>query len=393
MSAERHEVVVIGGGIVGCCSALYLARAGWDVTLLEKNRIGWAASGRNGGAIRRHGRHQSELPLAVRSMTLWEELAAESPVDFGFRRGGDLVVAFSDAEVARLEKTSPYYQSQGLEVSLLSGADLQEVAPGISSAVQVAAHCPDDAWAYPMLAVRAFAQLAKAAGADLKEGVTVTSVREGLVEGTGPDGQKLGFECGAVVHATGPWATELFADVDIAIPVFPRRSQILVTERTERWLDPFVSGNGIYLAQSVYGNMIIGGGGPWEASGHETSGTVPTVHRLASKFGAIFPERTGLRVIRAWAGTVELTPDHRPLIGSIPGLPGAFIASGFCGNGFALGPVAGEIMAKLVGGERPGLDLLAFDPGRFDSRVDYLGAYQQGVAGRVEPIEMGGALG
>jgi len=139
--------------------------------------------------------------------------------------------------------------------------------------------------------------------------------------------------------------------------------------------------------------MIIGGGGPWEDSSHETSGTVPTVHRLATKFAEIFPDRAGLRVIRAWAGTVELTPDHRPLVGAIPGVPGAFIASGFCGNGFALGPVAGAIMAELVAGEEPAQDLSAFDPGRFDGGDDYLGAYKQRVAGRAEPIEMGGALG
>jgi sarcosine oxidase subunit beta len=393
MVSEKQDVVVIGGGIVGCCSALYLARAGHRVVLLEKGRVGWAASGRNGGAIRRHGRHQCELPLAIRSMELWDALASESPIDFGFRRGGDLVVAFSDAEVAVLEKSTPYYNSQGVEAEVRSGAELVAVAPGISSAVKAGAYCPDDAWAYPMLAVRVFAQLAMDAGVRILEGHTVTHAESGRVEATDPDGKFTHFECDALIHATGPWASELFADGDVTVPVFPRRSQIMVTERTEPWLDPFVSGNGIYLAQSVYGNMIIGGGGPWEASSHVTAGTVPTVHRLATKFAEIFPDRAGLRVIRAWAGTVELTPDHRPLIGAIEGVPGAFIASGFCGNGFALGPVAGAIMAELVAGQETGLDLTPFKPDRFDAREDYLGAYKARVSGRVEPISMGGALG
>jgi glycine/D-amino acid oxidase-like deaminating enzyme len=135
--------------------------------------------------------------------------------------------------------------------------------------------------------------------------------------------------------------------------------------------------------------MIVGGGGPWEPSDHRTSGTVPTAHRLATKFAEIFPEQSGLRIIRAWAGTVELTPDHRPLIGAIPGVPGAFIASGFCGNGFALGPVAGATISNLVRGERSGLDLSPFDPGRFDPKKNYLEAYQKRVSGRVEPIVMG----
>ena len=393
MVATRQNVVIIGGGIVGCSAALYLARAGHQVRLLEKARIGWAASGRNGGAIRRHGRHQTELPLAVRSMDLWDDLALQSSVDFGYRRGGDLVVAFSDAEVDRLEKTTPYYNAHDVPVEMLSGEALRRIAPGIAGSVKAAAYCPDDGWAYPMLAVRVIAAMARDAGAELLEGYQVSRAEPGSVHALNEQSEHIHFDCDAIVHATGPWASKLFHETSAVLPVFPRRSQIMVTERVERWLEPFVSGNGIYLAQSVYGNMIIGGGGPWEESSHKTTGTVPTIHRLSSKFSQVFPERGALQVIRAWAGTVELTPDHRPFIGAVDGMPGVFIASGFCGNGFALGPVSGWVLSKLISGQDPGVDLQPFATNRFESGVDYHGAYEQRVRGRVEPISMEGALG
>lgn len=385
------EVVVVGGGVVGCSAALYLAHAGVPCVLLEKRRPGWAASGRNAGAIRRHGRHHTELPLAVESMELWEAFAAESAVDFHFTRGGDLVVAFTEVEAERLAASAAAYREMGLDVRLLDQAAASEVAPGLSTDVRAASHCPDDAMAYPILATRALAAAAVAAGAEVRShcevvGVVTAAGRVAGVRYTTADGAEHELQAGCVVNATGPWAGAVSAMAGSHAAVAPRRSQMLVTDRTAPWLSPFVAGNGIYVRQSPYGNVMVGGGGRWEEVGHTTRGTATTLQRLSARFLRIFPKMAHLQVLRGWAGSVEITPDHRPLLGLDPRVPGLIVAAGFCGNGFALGPVAGRVVADLVtrGGSRH--DLRPFRPDRFPRELDPAVDLRARHAAAQEPI-------
>ncbi len=385
------EVVVIGGGVVGCSAALYLARAGVPCVLLEKRRPGWAASGRNAGAIRRHGRHHTELALAVESLALWEAFAAQSPLDFHFTRGGDLVVAFTDVEAERLAASAAAYRELGLDVRLLDLAGARAVAPGLSAEVKAASHCPDDALAYPILATRALAAAAAADGADVRAHCEVTGIvtAAGAVRAVryrGPGGDEQELAARVVVNATGPWAGAVAALAGSHAAVAPRRSQMLVTERTARWLSPFVAGNGIYVRQSPYGNMMVGGGGRWEAVGHTTASTATTLQRLSARFLRIFPEQGHLNVLRGWAGSVEITPDHRPLLGVDPRVEGLIVAAGFCGNGFALGPVAGKIVADLVTAGNSAHDLRPFAPDRFPVDLDPAVDLRARQAAAQEPI-------
>lgn len=379
-------VVVVGGGVVGCAAAYYLSRAGMPVVLLEQRRVAWAASGRNAGAIRAHGRHHLEFPLAMASRDLWQAFAQESPLNFFWRQDGDLIVACSPEEEARLERAAAAYNRLGLAVGLVRGAELRALMPAVGPLVRCGAYCPSDALAYPILATRALARAAEQHGARILTRTAATGILTRGGRAAGVAAGDLEVRADWVVNAAGPWAPAVGAMAGVRIPVVARRSQIMVTERQPPTLKPFVSGNGIYCRQSPYGNLLIGGGGPWEAVGFETSATAGTVHRLASQFLQVFPGLRGVGIIRAWAGTVEITPDHLPIIGPVQALPGLLVAAGFSGNGFAMGPVAGKMIADLITRGGTDWDLAPFRAERFAPGLDWPAVYRQRGAGTQEPV-------
>lgn len=387
------DVAVVGGGVVGCSAALELARQGNRVTLYEAHQVGRAASGRNAGAIRAHGRHQTELALATASLERWAALARDSDTEFYFSRDGDLVVGFTPEEEARLAHSTAAYRELGLEVELLSGADARARVPSLSDEITVGAFCPSDAMAYPPLAVRAIAELAHRAGATIVQQAPVEAIHSdaGRVSGVTVSGERL--DAGAIVLAAGPWTGAIPIDADVNLAIAPRRSQILVTERVGPMLGPFLSGNGVYCRQSPFGNLVIGGGGRWERADFDTSTSIPTVHRLVSRCLRLLPDVRRIRVLRAWAGAVELTPDHRPLLGPVECLEGLVVAAGFCGNGFALGPVAGKIAADLINGAETGFDLAPFRPDRFPGAIDLGGELRARAASVDEPIDLSAVPG
>lgn len=387
VSGGEQQVVVVGGGVVGCAAAYYQARAGLRPVLVERGEIGMEASGRNGGAIRRHGRRRAELPLATAGLELWREFSRVAPLDFFFQQSGDLVVAFTEKEVERLYRSAGIYRQLGLPVDVLTGAEARRLVPGLAQAVRAAAYAPTDAQAYPALAVQALALAAARAGATIltHEAATGLAVRHGRVEAVMTSRRRLPAR--VVVNAAGPWARGLAATAGINLPIAPRRSQIMVTERlTPGLVRPFVSGNRMYCRQSPYGNMVIGGGGPWEPVSFAKAGTARAVGRLAARFGEVFPALRGLRIIRAFAGTVELTPDHLPLLGPVPGVEGLLVAAGLNGNGFALGPAVGHLVADLVLGREPIVPVAAFRPDRFPPDLDLVAALRERQRGLAEPI-------
>lgn len=379
------DVVIVGGGVVGCAAACYLARAGVRTILVEAGRIGAEASGRNGGAIRQHGRSRGDLPLAMASLTLWREFAREAAFDFYFRQRGDAVVAFTEAEMERLRRTARTYRSLGLEVQVLEGAEARRVLPLLTPAARGISYCPGDAQAYPALATRALAEAAVRAGAAVLTDEPVTGLIRQADRVTGVVTARRRIACGAVVNAAGPWAQQIAEMAGVRVPILPRRSQIMVTERASPDLIvPFVSGNGMYCRQSPYHNIVIGGGGPWEQVGYDRSGTLPTISRLAARFVEVFPALRDLRVIRAFAGIVELTPDHLPLLGPVPGAEGLIMAAGLSGNGFALGPGMGHLVADLLLGREPIVPIEGFRVDRFGADYDYPALYRARTAGARE---------
>lgn len=338
-------------------SALYLSRAGASVHLFEAQSLGAAASGRNAGGIYAFGRAIEEVALARLSMHLWEELQGDG-VDAHFRRSGHAIVARNDRELALLETAKHRYELADLPVTMLSPSETAELLPGVSSDNAGALMGTTDAQGYAFTAVASLLSLLRANGASIHDHCPVDAVTERNGRAVGVHSSLGATEADHVLLCTGPW-TDHFGDTEpCARAVRPRRSQLMVTERLTGMGDfPFMSGNGFYARQTHAGNLLVGGGGPWEESGYNVTNSSRALSFLGARMTELFPQLAGVPVIRAFAGTVELTPDHLPLFGPSASLENLWISAGYNGHGFGLSAAAGRLVVELLQARHNGTEV------------------------------------
>jgi sarcosine oxidase subunit beta len=362
----KPDVVIIGGGIMGCASAYYLAKQGLQVLLLEKNdAVGLEASGRCACGVRQHGR-TGALQLARASVRLWPSLAEELECDLEYVRTGNLKIVWNQEEAGELEEKAAWEHEQGLtEVRMVTAAECREMVPGITDRAVAGKFCPTDGRANPMLVTAAFGRAAARSGAKILTRTKVTGLlKQGLaVQGVATEAGEIEADC--VVNTAGPWAARFNEMAGCRTPIQPGLDTLMITERQPRRFTPWVGfGWWGYILQPEAGNIVIG----LEDQPNEEFNTRVNYQDLALKAGdivRILPWLGQVSFLRAFSGITEYTPDREPYIGSLPGLSGYYTASGFSGQGFCLGPVVGKIMAELVTGREVSLSLASFTPERF----------------------------
>ena len=152
MGVKTSDVIIMGGGIMGCSMAYQIAQKGLKVILLERGRVGEEASGRNGGGIRQQNRHHSELPLAMEAVKLWASMKEELDRDVGYRVNGNLQLVTSEAEHKTFRKIPIWEKEMGLEVEFISADEVRCLVPTLSKDVELlgATYCPTDGTANPM---------------------------------------------------------------------------------------------------------------------------------------------------------------------------------------------------------------------------------------------------
>ncbi len=372
------EVVVIGGGIVGCASAYYLARRGLKVVLLEKGVIGGEASGRNGGGVRQQCRDRRERVLAMASVQLWQGLEAELGFDIEYQRGGNIRMATNDKRMEDLQREGAEELQDGLVVELWNRDELRRRAPYLSDAFVGAKYCPSDGTANPILATRAFGWAAKRIGVTIltrTEAVDI-AVQAGhvtAVTGLAKAGDII-IETPRVVHAGGPWTAPLASKLGIQPPIGPQRTTIAVTQRLPPLFQEFVSSHdiGVYARQAREGQVHVGGVAVHE---HTFDQSVPPdgLQFLAHGAAQMIPALRGVNFLRAWSGTLEMTPDSVPIISPVDGVEGYLLASGFSGHGFCLGPIAGKLVSEWIVEGEPSIPLHDLSLTRFAENVNRRG--------------------
>ncbi|HSB78389.1 MAG TPA: FAD-binding oxidoreductase [Candidatus Methylomirabilis sp.] len=373
MSAPRKlgaEVAIVGGGIIGCAAAYFLARRGTKVVLLEKSVIGGEASGRNGGGVRAQCRDRRERPLAIASIKLWGVIEKELGFDVEYVQGGNIRLATTEERMGMLQSEGEEELADGLPVEMWDREELRRRAPYLSQVFLGAKYCPIDGTANPILASRAFGWAAKRIGATIltrTEAVDI-GVQDGhVVSVTGRDREgEVVIEAPHMIHAGGPWTPQLSRTLGIQVPIEPARSVIAITQRLPFLFKEFISSHdlGAYCRQAREGHVHIGGVG---TPGKTFDQTMPaeTVTFLARGAARLVPALEGAGILRTWAGTLENTPDKVPIISPVDGIKGYLLASGFSGHGFCLGPIAGKLLSELIQDGEPSISLREFRLSRF----------------------------
>ncbi|TFB55171.1 NAD(P)/FAD-dependent oxidoreductase [Cryobacterium tagatosivorans] len=346
MAGQR--VVVVGGGVIGLMTALYLTRAGAQVELFEAQSLGAAASGRNAGGIYAFGRAIDEVALARASMDLWEDLSTRG-IDSHFQRPGHAMIALNDHERSLLDLAERHYALAGLPTRMLSPEEAVAMLPGVNPDNAGALMGTTDGQGYPFTAVTSIIAELRAADAIIHDHCPVQSVIERGGHARGVRSERGVTEADHVILCAGPWLAGFSESAGCNLAVRPRRSQLMVTERIAGLENfPFVSGNRVYARRTHAGNIMVGGGGPWEQDGYNVTSSYEALSFLGKHMSELFPGLAGAPIIRAFAGTVELTADHLPLFGPAPAMAGLWISAGYNGHGFGLCAAMGRLTVDLI---------------------------------------------
>ncbi|MFT8717898.1 NAD(P)/FAD-dependent oxidoreductase [Acetobacter sp.] len=379
MSRQSETALIIGAGLQGCSIALFLARAGWNVTLLDKNVAGRHASSVNAGGLRMLMRDWREYPLSQRAMEHWEHLdrlvgekaASACEVRLGVSQIG---LALDDAEMSWAVGRAEDMKKRGLrEEELLSREDVRALLPGVSDTALGGLISRRDGHANPAAATRAFREAAFAAGARIVENCRVLGLERVRGGGWRAETSFGQHEGGVLINCGGAWGARVAAMAGQTLPLKTVAPSMMVTARTQPFLTPVVIGidRPLSFKQSAVGSLVIGGGILGKpCPDQDTSFTV--MDRMPQSAAATleaFPALVHVPVLRTWTGLEGATPDGIPVIGPGQGTPDLWHVFGFCGHGFQLSPAVGEAVAKSLISGTLEATLAPFDCGRFASRV------------------------
>ena len=375
MNVTKSEVLIIGGGVIGSSIAYHVAKQGRQVLVVERSEevaSAPAASWASAGGVRRQGRHPAEARLAVEAIARWRTLEEELGADVQYRRGGNLLLAETDAEAEQLVTFVREQQELGFtDVRLVDQQEVSALVPGLHQGVVAGSYSPSDGQADPALTTRAFAAAAQRNGATYWNGTAVLAL---LIEGervVGVRTERGEIRAEQVVLAAGAWSDEVARTAGLRLPIRTVALQmVLSTTAPQQMLQPVISAVSrmLSLKQLNNGAFLIGGGWQGDPTPERRSYTLrqESVEGNWRTACELLPVVGQQQIVRAWCGLEALSFDDLPFIGPIKGLDGLTVAAGFSGHGFALAPAVGMVVAEqLVGGVTPELDGL--EAGRMGS--------------------------
>lgn len=414
----RVDVVVIGAGIIGASAALFLAQKNLSVALVEKGEVAGEQSSRNWGWCRTMGRDPHELPLSIESLRLWRDMNRLTEAETGFRQAGILYVCDTEAQLAEQEAWLPHARDYQLDARLLRGEALAHLLPGAVRPFVGGLVMPTDGRAEPRQAAVAIAEAARRKSAALLTGCAVRGVETQAGRVAAAVTERGTIACRSVVLAGGAWSRLFCGNLGIDLPQLKVLGSVIRTKPLQGLPEMAVGASDFAFRKRLDGGYTVA------RRGANITPLVPDSFRLFADFmpayrkswrelrlrigsrfleewrvprrwpldrpspfervrvldprpsdgilaearrnlAAAFPAFSRMEEAEQWGGLIDVTPDAVPVISPVDALPGFFIASGFSGHGFGLGPGAGRLIADLVAGDAPIVDPHPFRLQRF----------------------------
>ena len=374
--SNTADVVIIGGGVVGCAAAYYLAKAGnTNVIVLEGTKsIGHGGSSRNGGGVRQSGRDVRELPYAMYGIKhLWPTLSEELGVDVEYTQKGNLRLGKTEANLEKLQTLAKNAQSVGLDVRMVDAKEVKEICPYLSDDIIGASWCPTDGHANPLTTTLGYYKRALEMGVRFYTDAEVTELRK--VKGKVrkvilKDGTV--FEGETIILAAGYESRYIARTVGVDVPMTQLIDECLVTEMQPHMFDIMLgtAGADFYGHQAKHGSFVFGSDCGYEEVTDMTdpSKLITNAMTLSASCRAIMgyvPALKDAKIVRSWCGWLDNAFDGVPFISKVDEAEGLILACGFTGHGFGTAPAVGLMLSQMVAGEDTVVDITPLRYDRF----------------------------
>lgn len=372
------DIVIIGGGVIGCSIAYFTAKKGFSVTLIEKEDIASGTSGACDRAIHLQAKKPGiHLRLALESAKMFPHLQESFETNIHYRETGVMIIIQSEAHLEIMKNFVKRQQSSGLIVEILDKKEAQIRQPALSNNVVGSTYSSIDGEIDPQKLCLGYFREAKKSGARALLGTTAIGIntKNGRVESVETTAGTI--NCKYVVNACGAYAPFIGQMVNISIPILPRQGQLIVSEPVPQLIHGTINcsryiitkfnpellekdekseiGLGLSLGQTLRGNLLIGGSREFKGYNKKTTAKATKII-LQNAINAV-PALKNIHIIRTFAGLRPYTPDGLPILGKVPQLDGFIMAAGHEGDGLSLSPITGKLISEIIAGEKPSIDI------------------------------------
>lgn len=370
------DVCVVGGGLLGTATALFAARRGLSVLLLEAGDLASGASGAafGGVSVGIYSFASARVPdsyvaLSKASLSMYAALQEELGPPMDFTRPGSLDPFYDEKDLQSRKDRVEGLRACGVDCRLLDRQEVQAIEPSVSDVMVGATYCPVDAHVTPPSVTWAWAAAARRAGAEIRTRTPVVALARQGARITGVRTAQEEISAGWVVNVAGAGAEAVAATAGVRLPITYSRGQMFVTDRMPPFLNTYIHN----IKQTASGTVVLGA--TRESGVRDTGVSVPGIREILGWARRLLPKLDEARIVRCWAGVRMVPPDGYPILGQVEGFDNFLHA--VMHRGVTLGPIVGRLLVEIITEGRPSIDISNYRMSRFG----------QGTATQLEDVK------